>query len=186
LHKCHGLSCSLLHSLHIESLCHLFFCRLSAVRILSCNKVQAKSLHFGSAFANRADPQFVVVTHELDPLGRDENGMDIFRLYSRPNPFRGVQICPYLSLEIQHPIPHLYSNTQIYGWQRGGFGSGGVSVHPNPKPHRTPIRMIIRPQNQTHGYPKPALYGDIVRAIRTFYKHMHDIYTHIHMYKKKQ
>jgi len=29
--------------------------------------------------------------------GRDENGTDIFRPYSRPNSFRGVNICPYLS-----------------------------------------------------------------------------------------
>jgi len=55
----------------------------------------------------------------------------------------------------------------------------------NPKPHRTPIRVIIRPQNRTHGYPKPALYDNIVRETRTFYKHMHDIYTHIHMYKQE-
>jgi hypothetical protein len=26
---------------------------------------------------------------------RDENGTDIFRPYSRPNPFRGIQISPY-------------------------------------------------------------------------------------------
>ena len=44
-------------------------------------------------------------------LGRDENGIDIFRSYSRPNLFRGAQICPYLSPNIQHPIPYLYSNT---------------------------------------------------------------------------
>ena len=39
--------------------------------------------------------------------------MDIFRLYSRPNPFREVQICPYSSLDIQHPIPYPYPNMQI-------------------------------------------------------------------------
>jgi hypothetical protein len=31
---------------------------------------------------------------------RDENGMDIFRPYSRPNPFRGVEICPHPSPDI--------------------------------------------------------------------------------------
>jgi len=31
---------------------------------------------------------------------RDENGTDIFRPYSRPNSFRGVQICPYPSPNI--------------------------------------------------------------------------------------
>jgi hypothetical protein len=31
---------------------------------------------------------------------RDENGTDIFRPYSRPNPFRGVLIRPYLSPDI--------------------------------------------------------------------------------------
>jgi hypothetical protein len=31
---------------------------------------------------------------------RDENGMDIFRPYSRPNPFRGVLIPPYPSPDI--------------------------------------------------------------------------------------
>jgi hypothetical protein len=31
---------------------------------------------------------------------RDENGTDIFRPYSRPNPFRGVLIRPYPSLDI--------------------------------------------------------------------------------------
>jgi len=43
--------------------------------------------------------------------GRDENGTDIFRPYLRPNSFRGVQICPYPSPNIQHPIPYLYPNT---------------------------------------------------------------------------
>ena len=42
-----------------------------------------------------------------------ENGTDIFRLYSRPNPFRGVQICPYPGLDIQHPISYPYPNNQI-------------------------------------------------------------------------
>jgi cis-zeatin O-glucosyltransferase len=41
---------------------------------------------------------------------RDENGTDIFRPYSRPNPFRVVQICPYPSPDIQHPIPYPYPN----------------------------------------------------------------------------
>jgi hypothetical protein len=31
---------------------------------------------------------------------RDENGTDIFRPYSRPNPFRGVLIRPYPSSDI--------------------------------------------------------------------------------------
>ena len=44
---------------------------------------------------------------------RDENGTDIFRPYSSPNPFRGVQICPYPSPDIQHPIPYPYPNNQI-------------------------------------------------------------------------
>jgi hypothetical protein len=34
------------------------------------------------------------------PTTRDENGTDIFRPYSRPNPFRGVLIRPYLSPDI--------------------------------------------------------------------------------------
>jgi hypothetical protein len=45
------------------------------------------------------------------PATRDENGTDIFRPYSRSNPFRGVQICPYPSPDIQHPIPYPYPNT---------------------------------------------------------------------------
>ena len=49
------------------------------------------------------------------PSGRDENGTDIFRSYSRPNPFRGVEICPYPSPDIQHPIPYPYPNTQLAG-----------------------------------------------------------------------
>ena len=44
---------------------------------------------------------------------RDENGTDIFRPYSKPNPFKGVEICPYPSPDIQHPIPYPYPNTQI-------------------------------------------------------------------------
>ena len=46
-------------------------------------------------------------------LSRGENGMDIFRPYSRPNPFSEVQIYPYLSPDIQHPIPYPYPNNQI-------------------------------------------------------------------------
>ena len=42
-----------------------------------------------------------------------ENSTDIFRPYSRPNPFRGDQICPYPSPGIQHPTPYPYPNTQI-------------------------------------------------------------------------
>ena len=45
--------------------------------------------------------------------GRDENGTDIFQPYSKPNPFRGVEICPYPSPDIQHSIPYPYPNTQI-------------------------------------------------------------------------
>jgi hypothetical protein len=37
---------------------------------------------------------------------QDKNGTDIFRPYSRPNPFRGVQICLYSSPDIQHLIPY--------------------------------------------------------------------------------
>jgi hypothetical protein len=33
-------------------------------------------------------------------ISRDENGTDIFRPYSRPNPFRGVLIRPYPSPDI--------------------------------------------------------------------------------------
>jgi AAA+ ATPase superfamily predicted ATPase len=33
-------------------------------------------------------------------ISRDENGMDIFRPYSRPNSFREVLIRPYPSLDI--------------------------------------------------------------------------------------
>jgi hypothetical protein len=36
----------------------------------------------------------------FSPNSRDENGADIFRPYSRPNPFRGVLIRPYPSLDI--------------------------------------------------------------------------------------
>jgi len=43
---------------------------------------------------------------------RDQNGTDIFRTYSRPDLFRGVQICPYSSSDIQHPISYPYLNTQ--------------------------------------------------------------------------
>ena len=46
-------------------------------------------------------------------VSRDENGTDIFRPYSKPNPFRGVEICPYPSSDIQHPISYPYPNTQI-------------------------------------------------------------------------
>jgi hypothetical protein len=49
----------------------------------------------------------------INGLIRDENGTDIFRPYSIPNSFRGVQICPYPSPDIQHPIPYPYPNTQI-------------------------------------------------------------------------
>ena len=34
------------------------------------------------------------------PLARDENGTNIFRPYSKPNPFRGVEICSYSNLDI--------------------------------------------------------------------------------------
>ena len=46
-------------------------------------------------------------------MSRDENGTDIFRPYSSPNPFRGVQICLYPSPDIQHSILYPYPNTQI-------------------------------------------------------------------------
>jgi hypothetical protein len=48
-------------------------------------------------------------------LTRSANGTDIFRPYPSSNLFRGVQIRPYPSSEIQYPImyPYLYPNTQI-------------------------------------------------------------------------
>ena len=49
--------------------------------------------------------------HSLAAVGRDENGTDIFRPYSRPNLFKGIQISPYPSLNIQHPIPYPYPST---------------------------------------------------------------------------
>jgi len=64
-------------------------------------------------------------------------------------------------------------------------------MHPNPKLNQTPIRVKIYLQNQNCGYrnpnryPKPALYDNIVIAIRNFYEHIQDIYTHIHMYKQE-
>ena len=49
----------------------------------------------------------------------NENGTDIFRPYSKLNPFREVEICLYPSSNIQYPIPYPYSNTQIaYLWCR--------------------------------------------------------------------
>ena len=59
--------------------------------------------------------------------------------------------------------------------------SGG---NPSPKPNLRIPETRTDTQNP-NGYPKPALYDNIVREIRTFYKHMHDIYTHIHMYKQE-
>jgi len=46
-------------------------------------------------------------------LTRGANGTDIFRPYPSSNPFRGVQIHPYPSSDIQYLIPYLYTNTQI-------------------------------------------------------------------------
>ena len=46
-------------------------------------------------------------------VDRDENGMDIFRPYLKSNPFRGDEIYPNPSPDIQPPIPYPYPNTQI-------------------------------------------------------------------------
>jgi len=62
-------------------------------------------LNFQLALRKLSKGAFMWVTR------RDENGTDIFRPYSRPNSFRGVQICPYPSPNIQHPIPYPYPNT---------------------------------------------------------------------------
>jgi hypothetical protein len=51
----------------------------------------------------------------------------------------------------------------------------GENPSPKPKPVDT--------QNPI-GYPKPATYGNVVRAISTFYKYIHNIYN-IHMYKQE-
>ena len=64
-------------------------------------------------------PQEIYFHEKFRPLSQcmdinsDENGTDIFRPYLRPNSFREVQICPYPSPDIQHPIPYPYPNTQI-------------------------------------------------------------------------
>ena len=52
-------------------------------------------------------------TCRLCIVTRNENGTDIFRPYSKPNPFRWVEICSYLSPDIQHLISYPYLNTQI-------------------------------------------------------------------------
>jgi len=44
-------------------------------------------------------------------MSTEENGRDIFRPYSRSSSFRGVQMCPYSSPNIQHSIPYPYPNT---------------------------------------------------------------------------
>lgn len=36
------------------------------------------------------------------------NGMNIFYLYSRSNPFREIQICPHSTSDIQYPTQYLY------------------------------------------------------------------------------
>ena len=63
------------------------------------------------------DDNTIIRTNMCVKMCRDENGADIFRPYSKPNPFRGVEICPYPSPDIQHPIPYPYPypypNTQI-------------------------------------------------------------------------
>ena len=64
-------------------------------------------IFFMVSFSSRRD----AAAHR--PTARDENGMDIFRPYSKPNPFRGVEIYPYPIPDIQHPIPYPYPNTQI-------------------------------------------------------------------------
>ena len=48
-----------------------------------------------------------------DPSAAFEALADIFRLYSRPNPFREIQICSYPSLDIQNLIQYPYPNIQI-------------------------------------------------------------------------
>ena len=67
----------------------------------------------GTAEDGVATDTRTVAVESLLLASRDENGMDIFRPYSKPNPFRGVEICPYPSQDIQHPIPYPYPNTQI-------------------------------------------------------------------------
>ena len=79
---------------------------------------------------------------------RGENSTDIFRPYSRPNPFRGVQICPYPSTDIQHPIPYPYPNNQIaYLWCRYPIVSYPswltISVFENPNPDRNMKTNVI-------------------------------------------
>ena len=60
-----------------------------------------------------APEELVIIMTTSVRSSRGENGTDIFRPYSRPNPFRGVQICPYPSPDIEHPIPYPYPNNQI-------------------------------------------------------------------------
>lgn len=43
----------------------------------------------------------------------DENSTYIFKMYSTPNSFKGTQIYPYLSLNIQNSILYPYLNTKI-------------------------------------------------------------------------
>jgi hypothetical protein len=46
------------------------------------------------------DAELALTWQHLGAVIRDENGTDIFRPYSRPNPFRGVLIRPYPSPDI--------------------------------------------------------------------------------------
>ena len=80
--------------------------------------LQCQSLHVGVGFRRFVSPR---PFFSLWPLGYvpTKTVRIFFWLYLRPNPFREVRICPYPSLDIQHPIPYLYPNTQItYLWCR--------------------------------------------------------------------
>jgi hypothetical protein len=88
---------------------HIFHCCNTYLLILQCMFLNiALYIFFLMLQYLQADVALHIFSYILQYLelkcfrlfGRDENGTDIFRPYSRPNPFRGVLIRPYPSPDI--------------------------------------------------------------------------------------
>jgi hypothetical protein len=88
---------------------------------------------------------------------RGENRTDIFWPYSRPNLFRGIQICPYPSSDIQHLILYPYlSGTWIRGTQNQR------SKRANPRGIRAlkpPKKCIKAPPTRVHRAQPAYMWG---------------------------
>ena len=80
-----------------------FTCHAGQLRCRATPAIVVKMYRFSLSAAKIVAPILNLLSKEWPSVTiRDENGTDIFRPYSKPNPFGGVESCPYPNIQIAY------------------------------------------------------------------------------------